>query len=380
MSDTIVIRPVSSRRDRKAFLNLPFRLYSKDPLWAPQIRLFERHELHTGTNPVLKRSPHGIYLAEDNRGKTRGRIIAYEDPRYNAHHGTRLGFFGSFEADSPGAAAALFAAADLWFAGRGLRGVLGPIDPIAECWGFVTDGFDRPPVFLSPHNPRSYPKWTEMAGYDKAKDLLVYEMDSRKGYQLPERYRKYENKFLESHPGFSARPINMKDFDAEVERIVDITNRSVDGNWGFVPVEDDERDALAGKLKYIVDPDALWFIEDDGHPVACTMGFPDLNIPIRASGGRLFPLGWYHLIRAKRKLIDYRLWSLAVLPEYHGMGLDALLYITLYRSLALRTRGIRLEANYVLEDNPRIVIALEKLGLKRMKTYRVFEKTLKEST
>lgn len=376
MPASIIVRAATGRKDIRAFLNLPKFIYKDDPLWAPQIRLFERSEMHRGTNSVLSRSPHALLLAVDDTGRPRGRMIVYEDPRYTGHYGKRVGFFGSFEADGPEAAEALLSEGDRWFISQGLKELIGPIDPVAECWGFTIDGFSRPPVFMSPHNPRRYPEWMEAAGFTKAKDLLVYEVDTRKGYRIPERYIRFEKMFFQRNPGFSARRFNIRDFDAEVERIVEITNEGVNGNWGFVPVQDDERDALAARLKPIVDPDVLWFIEHEGKPVACSMGFPDLNIPIRKSGGRLLPFGWWGLIRARKRLEDYRLWSLAVRPAYHGRGLDALLYINLYRAIKARKKGLRLEANYVLEDNPHIVIGLEKLGLERIKSYRVFGKTL----
>ena len=95
---------------------------------------------------------------------------------------------------------------------------------------------------------------------------------------------------------------------------------------------------------------------------------------LRSIKGRLLPFGWIRLLRARHSIGDYRLWGLAVLPEYQGQGLDVLLYIHLYR--ARQPRGIRLEANYVLEDNLHIINALEKLGMKRIKRYRVYEKNL----
>ena len=370
------VRPVITKKDLRGFLNLPFHLYRKDPLWTPQIRLFESIEFRRGTNVILSRSPHILFLARDGSGRTVGRIIAYEDPRYNSRFGTRTGFFGSFEAESAEAAGALFRSAEDWLRARGLENVLGPIDPIAECWGFTVRGFDRPPVFMSPHNPPRYPEWIEAAGFTKAKDLRVYEVDTRTGYRIPERYLEFEKHFMERHPEFTARRMKPKDLKKEVKLLVDITNAGVDGNWGFVPIGDDERDALADRLGPVVDPDIIWFIEDRGRPIACSLGFPDLNIPIRRSGGRLLPFGWFRLWRAREVLADYRLWGLSVLPDYHGLGLDALLYINLYRTLARRRGGIRIEANYVLEDNPRIVIGLEKLGLTWMKTYRVYDKEL----
>ena len=127
-------------------------------------------------------------------------------------------------------------------------------------------------------------------------------------------------------------------------------------------------------LKPILDPAAVWFVEDAGVPVACCLGFPDINVIIKKIEGKLFPTGVFRLLFGARALRDYRLWGLTVLPEYQGQGLDVLLYLRLFDSLA--RRDVRLEANYVLEDNLRIRNAIEKLGMDPIKRYRVYEKRL----
>ena len=104
------------------------------------------------------------------------------------------------------------------------------------------------------------------------------------------------------------------------------------------------------------------------------LGFPDINIILRRIRGRLLPFGFITLMAGRRSLREYRLFGLAVLPEYHGLGLDVLLYMKLYESLA--PRGVRLEASYILEDNAAMVNALQKLGLQQSKTYRIYEKGL----
>ena len=86
------------------------------------------------------------------------------------------------------------------------------------------------------------------------------------------------------------------------------------------------------------------------------------------------PFGWVHLLWGAKKLRDYRLFGLAVHPGCHGMGLDALMYINLYKHL--KKKNIRMEANYILEDNLHIKNALEKLGMEYMKTYRIYDYTL----
>ena len=114
---------------------------------------------------------------------------------------------------------------------------------------------------------------------------------------------------------------------------------------------------------------------DKGEPVGFALGFPDLNMILKKVDGRLFPLGFLRLLTGVKKLPDYRLFALAVLPRYQGKGLDVLLYLQIFRALSPKIR--RLEANYILEDNLRIRNALEKLGLDRVKTYRVYEKGIK---
>ena len=125
---------------------------------------------------------------------------------------------------------------------------------------------------------------------------------------------------------------------------------------------------MVKRLKTILDPDAVWFVEKDGKAVGYALGFPDINPVLRQIRGRLSPRGLFALLRAGKNCRRYRLFGLAVLPEYQSLGLDVLLYT--YMHEALSPRGINMEANYILEDNLRIRNALEKLEMKLVKKYR----------
>ncbi len=104
-------------------------------------------------------------------------------------------------------------------------------------------------------------------------------------------------------------------------------------NWGYVPLERTELVDMIRRLRPIADPDAVWFVEDKGVPVAYALGFPDLNVIIRRIGGHLLPFGFLHVLLGAKKVKDYRLFGLAVMPAWHGRGLDVLLYLHLYRAL-----------------------------------------------
>ena len=128
------------------------------------------------------------------------------------------------------------------------------------------------------------------------------------------------------------------------------------------------------KLRLIVDPDAVWMAEYNGKAVGFCLGFPDINRIIKRIHGRMLPFGWARLLLGVKSLRDYRLFGLAVHPDWQGKALDALMYINLYTNLA--PKKVRMEANYILEDNLRIKNALEKLGMQKIKTYRIYEKAL----
>jgi len=371
---SITVRNVTDKMALDEFIRFPLKLYGDDPQWVPPLWMAERTAYSPGHNAVLDRSEH-ILLAAYKDNTIVGRVVVYIDPRFNAHFACRTGFFGSFESIDDGkVSAALLSSAESWLATQGMDRVRGPINPVAECWGFLVDGFQHPPVYLSPHNPPYYDRLMREAGYLCAKDLLSYEADAARGYSIPERFKRFEAILRARRPSISTRSIDPRNLERDAEYIRTILNEGVDGNWGFVPVERDEMAGVVRDLKPILDPAAVWFVEDSGVPVACCLGFPDINIIIKKIGGRLLPFGIFHLLFSAKHLRDYRLWGLAVKPAYQGLGLDVLLYLRLFQSLAYR--NIRLEANYILDDNLRIRNALEKLGMSPIKTYRVYEKGL----
>ncbi len=366
------IEEASGGKGFQEFLRLPVRLYQSDPHWSPPLWTDER-DTFTVRNPVLAHSEYRLLLARLD-GKAVGRILAYVDRPFNAYNKCSTGFFGSFESEDAEAADALLREAEAWLASRGMSAVRGPINPVSECWGFLLQGHDRPATFMSPYNPPRYNDYAEARGYTKIKDLLVYEADALEGYRIPPRFLDFRRHLLERRPSLAVRRLELRHLDREAEAIWRISNQAVSGNWGYVPLDREELAGMFRKLRPIADPDAIWMVEDAGQAVGYALGFPDLNIVLRRIRGRLLPFGFLTLLTGARRLRDYRLFGLAVLPAYQGLGLDVLLYVSLFE--ALQPRGVHLEANYILEDNARIRNALEKLKLAQTKVYRVYEKSL----
>ena len=364
---------VKTRVLKRRFINLPRELYRHDPLWVPPLWAEER-KTYDVRNPVLARSDFALFLARESN-EPLGRILAYADHHFNKYLQSEIGFFGAFECvEDPSVAGALLARAEEWLRARGMAAVRGPINPVSEQWGLLLEGYDRRPVFMAPYNPPWYNGFMENSGYRKAMDLFAYEGNAREGYRIPERFIRFRETLLRKQPSFGIRRLDFSRLDREAEHIWRISNLSYQGNWGYAPLDRGELLIMFKKLKPVADRDAILFVEDDGTPVGYCLGFPDLNVILKRIGGRLFPFGFIRLLTGVKKITDFRLWALAMLPEYRSLGLDVLLYMSLFEHLG--PRGVRLEANWVLENNRRMWNALEKLNLLRTKTYRIYEKQL----
>jgi hypothetical protein len=170
------VRPATSARDVGRFIDLPYRLYARDPLWVPPLRRDVAVLLSRTKNPFFEHAEAEYFLAERN-GEPVGRIAAIANRLHNEFHHDRVGFFGFFETvRDPAVAGALLDAAAAWLRARGLDTMRGPasFSTNDEC-GLLVDGFDTPPVLMMPHNPPWYLEVLEGAGFRTAKNLLVYQ-------------------------------------------------------------------------------------------------------------------------------------------------------------------------------------------------------------
>ncbi len=392
MTAPVVVRPVTSAADLERFIAFPYQLHRHDPLWVPQLRMDVRTLLSKTKNPFFQHADAEYYLAErhgaasvPNAGKLPsvrragatwtvvGRIAAIHNRTHNEFHDEQVGFFGFFECIHDHAvAAALFDQAAGWLKAQGLTGMRGPasFSTNDEC-GFLVDGFDTPPTVLNPHNPRYYVDLAERAGFKRAKDMYQYETVSP---SMPERLMRGA-RLIAERKNITLRALNKKRFDDEVELIKKVYNQAWEKNWGFVPMSDAEIDHLAKQLKPVVVPDLVVFVEREGEVIGFAAALPDLNVALKANpSGRLFP-GILRILWRARSIKRIRILLLGLLPEYRRTGADALMYHWIWeKGYALGYRWA--EAGWILEDNPAMFNALERMGFSRYKTLRMYDRPL----
>ena len=294
------------------------------------------------------------------------------------HWGGPIGLFGSFECvEDENGAHLLLGAAHQWLLEKGMKSMRGPWSFASQEWGLEIEGGNRPPVILAPHNQSYYADYFERFGLAKAIDLIAYLADVANGYQLPARYLKFTDRIQERYQ-VKVRPVNMEALEDEVLTIVKLSNLSIVDNWGYYPVTMEEARAMARDLRQIVNPQALLIAEDaEGNPIGFGLSLPDVNTLLKGIKGRLLPFGWLKMLVGLKKIRQYRMWALGVIPEYQGKGIDTLLYKATYE--ALKDLPVCMEVNYVLEDNHRMNNALKKLGVVPIRRYRVYEMGINSS-
>jgi GNAT superfamily N-acetyltransferase len=329
-------------------------------------------------NPFFEHAEAEYFLAEQG-GEVVGRIAAISNRLHNQTHDDRVGFFGFFECvDDQAVADALLGAAASWCRDRGHDVLRGPASfSVNDECGLLVDGFDTPPTLMMPHNPRYYIGLLERAGFVKAKDLLVYQGGDHGRYKpVPERLAR-GTELIRQRMGVTIRPLDMKNFEREVERIKVLYNEGWEKNWGFVPMTDHEIDHLAKQFKPVVIPELVPMAEKDGKIIGFGIALPDLNVVFRANrSGRMFPVVLKLLWALKtRKIRRARILLLGVLPEYRGKGVDAMLYHWIWTRSG--ERGIYWgEAGWILEDNPAMNAGLEKMTFQVYKTYRLYDRPI----
>jgi GNAT superfamily N-acetyltransferase len=376
LTERLRVRAARDRRDLKRFIDLPYRLHARDPVWVPPLRRDVEVLLSRTRNPFFEHAEAEYFLAE-REGEVVGRIAAISNRLHNETHGDRVGFFGFFESvDDQAVAGALLEAAADWCRRHGHDVLRGPASfSVNDECGLLVDGFDAPPTLMMPHNPRYYIPLLERAGFTKARDLWVYQGGTEDHYvPVPERLAR-GTELIRQRQGITLRSLNMRDFQGEVERIKELYNEAWEKNWGFVPMTAHEIDHLAEQFKPVVIADMVPMAEKDGKLIGFGIALPDLNVVFRRHrSGRLFPMIFDLLWSLKMKRIRRaRILLLGVHPEYRGKGIDAMLYHWIWTKSGER-RIYWGEAGWILEDNPAMNAGLEKMTFRVYKTYRLYDR------
>jgi GNAT superfamily N-acetyltransferase len=367
---SVEVVSVDGKSGLKEFIEFQYTLYRGDAYFVPQPRMAIKDLLNREKHPFYANADMEMFLARQN-GKVVGRIAAILDRAHNRFHEESAGFFGFFECvNDQTVAEALLDKARKWLKAKGAQVVRGPMNPSTnyEC-GMLTEGFDSSPMVMMTYNPPYYPVLMEKAGLRKAKDLYAYISHAQK-IEMAKIDRVADRAVKQN--GVTIRPINMKDFDGEVERVWEVYGAAWARNWGYVPMTKEEFRLQGKDMKMILKPELVLIGEKNGRAVGFALAIPDVNFALKPAGGHLFPLGILKILYYQRLVKSVRVLALGVVEEYRATGLAAAFYAMLVRNARKLGFG-PCEMSWILEDNVLMNRSIELMGAKRYKTYRIYE-------
>ena len=373
----VEISQVVSGAERNAFIKFPWQIYRHDPAWVPPLLIERKEFLDRRKHPFYEHGDAALFLAR-RKGKLVGRIMASDDPNYNAWHKSNVGCFGLFDCvDDPAVAAALLEGASNWLRARGRDEIMGPIDYSTNyVCGLLIRGFEFPPTLLTPHNPPYYASLLEGLGFTKVIDWYAWSFDKPEGAAL--RLRHLAASLKQRHP-VNIRYGNLRDFKAEAERIRAIYNDAWRDNWGFVPFTEKEFQFMAKELKQLVLPQLILIAEVNREAVGFILAAPDINVALRKINGRLttfgIPIGLAKLLYHKPRIRKARLIALGIKPKFRRGGIAEMLVLRMIEEGMLK-RGFKGELSMTLENNHLINRFLAAIGAQKYKTYRIYRRSL----
>jgi len=379
-----MIEHVRDKKGRAAFVDVGNAFSARVPNSVPQLRGEQIELITPGKNPFFGHARAQLFIAKVD-GKPVGRISAHIDelalqvPKEQGF-GPGTGMFGYFDADSEAVAHALLAEAEKWLLSEEMTRVLGPISmSIWEEPGLLVRGQDHPPMIMMGHHPAHYRGWIESYGFTTAKTLLTYDLPVDREFP-PLIQRIVESG--ERNSRINVRQVVQKRGDSVAAIILSILNDAWSGNWGFVPFTPDEIAYAGKKLRPIIFEPLNMIAELDGEPVAFLLTFPDINQVLAKINGKLFPFGWFHMLRWLHfpKGSGMRVPLMGVKKELHNSRMASQLAFMMIDQIRRTADELyeskRGEVGWILDDNKGMVAIADAINSKINREYIVFGKDL----
>ncbi len=333
---TVTIKSVKDKRDLEAFIQFHYDLYRNDPYDAPNLHSDEVNTLSKDKNAAFDFCEAEYFLAYKD-GRVAGRVAAIINHRANEKWKRKSVRFGWIDfVDDTEVSSSLFKAVEDWGHSKGMSEVIGPLgftDMDPE--GMLTYGFDQLGTQATIYNYPYYPKHMEsMGGWEKDNDYVEYKLIVPE--KMPEKYEKL-SKMIETRYNLHAKKLTRKDVfkGGYGKKIFEVINETFSHLYGYSELTPRQVDQYVNMYLPMADLNLVTLVEDrnaNGKIVAVGITIPSLARAFqKCRNGRLWPFGWWHVIRAlkfhKTECVDLLL--IGVLPEYRKKGANALLFADL---------------------------------------------------
>ncbi len=375
---SVTISVVRNRREFKEFLHFPLTLYKDMPAFVPPLLMDDRDTLDPRKNPAYEFCDAAMYLAYKD-GTVAGRVAAIVNNKANAQWGHKEVRFGWFDfIDDREVSKALLDAVVAFGKERGMTTVLGPLgftdfDPE----GMLVEGYEYLSTMALHHNWPYYKDHMEALGYAKDVDWVEYRIYI--GDTVPDKYTRVA-KIVEERYGLRLRKMTRRDIrKTDIGyRLFDLINETYSSLYDFTILSKEMVDKYIGFYLGVLDLKFVSLVEDKDHNiVAFGVVMPSITRALKKCKGRLFPFGWFHILRSMywKYEENFEMLLIGVKPEYQKKGVASLIFVDILKELI--AGGFKYgESNAELETNLDIRTMWSGNDVRECKRRRVYKKAI----
>ncbi|MDP4224122.1 MAG: hypothetical protein Q8868_12495 [Bacteroidota bacterium] len=370
----IIVKEVLTKKDLREFIYLPAKVHKADPDWLPPIYVDEWLLFDKKKNRSYQYADAIFFLAyKDNTAV--GRIMGLVNNRYNSIKNETNGRFCFMECiNDREVAHALLIKVEEWTRQKGMTKIVGPLgfsdkDP----QGFQIEGWDYPYLFTAATNLPYLPEMMEPEGYTKEIDLVNYNIPMPD--ELPPVYMKAFDRVAKTGEFEIIEFNTKKDLKPYIIPVLELMNGTFAEIYGFVPLNDKEKQEFADRYLPIIDPQLVKAVSTNGEIIGFIVAMPDVGPGIKAARGKFLPFGIFKILREMKKSKKIMLMLGGIKKEFRGQGIDVLMAVKILASAKKKNMTI-IDSHLILENNARMRAECERLSGKVVKKFRIYQKAL----
>lgn len=355
MSAVEVVPVPLKRGPLKKFVKFGISLYKGNDCYVPPLIFDEVETFLPSRNPAFAFCEAQPFMAFRD-GKPVGRIVAIINHRLNERTGTKQARFGWVEfVDDDQVVDALFAAAEDWARSKGMTEIIGPMGfSDMDHEGMLTFGFDELGTIATIYNHPYYPIQVERLGYTPDAEWVEYRMTVPDA--VPEKYQRIAAIVAQKYNLCALKFTSRKKIKEQYGvALFELINEAYDELYGYCPLTSEQIEYYIDKYLGIIRLDCVSVIVDENDKlVALGISMPSLSHALQKSHGKLFPTGWWHLLRGingPNKIVDLML--IAVKREYLSRGVNAMIFADLL-PIYIKHGFEYAESNLELENNENV--------------------------
>ncbi|MDG3581918.1 MULTISPECIES: GTP cyclohydrolase [Galbibacter] len=371
----IEVKEVTTKKELEQFVKFPFELYKDSENWVPPIIKEELNNFNKDKNPAFKDAEAWFFLAHKNN-KIAGRVCAiinWNEVKKMGNSKLRFGWFDAI--DDPEVSKALFDKVFSIGKEKQLEYIEGPAGfSNMDKAGMLIEGFDRIGSMPTNYNFEYYPGLVEQSGFEKEVDWKEYEIVVPE--TVPDKLAKFSELLLKKYRLKLLEIPNTKTLLPYAEKIFDLMNRSHQHLESFTPIKPYQIEHYKNKYLKFLDPDFVVLIADeDDNLVGFSVIMPSFAKALQKANGKLFPFGFYHLLKAQKKNDKVTLLLIGIAPEYMRKGLTAIIFNETYKTFLKKGTKV-METNPELETNNQVQALWKDYNPQLIKKWRTYRKYL----